>query len=355
MIEARGPRTEQGQRHESGVIPRSSILDPRSSDVWHRRYVKLVTVCTVLLIAAGGMVTSTDSGLSVPDWPTTYGWNMFTFPLSKWVGGIRYEHSHRLIASTVGFLTIILAGWTWWVESRPWVRKLGFAALGAVVLQGLLGGLTVLFFLPPAISIGHAGLAQVFFCLTVTLALVTSKGWKNAASPVDDPMLRRVATITTAIVYTQILVGATMRHTNAGLAIPDFPYAFGQVLPPVWSAKVAIHFAHRVGALIVTLAILATASHVFYHHRRRRELVRPAFLLLMLLSMQVTLGAFVIWSGMDPVINTAHVVNGALVLGTSLVLTLRVNAGAVAQAFRAAPSNATGGPERLRYNAEARP
>jgi cytochrome c oxidase assembly protein subunit 15 len=301
--------------------------------VWHHRYVKLVTVFTVLLIAAGGMVTSTDSGLSVPDWPTTYGWNMFTFPFSKWVGGIRYEHSHRLIASTVGFLTIIMAGWTWRVDRRRWVQRLGFAALGAVILQGLLGGLTVLFFLPPAISIGHAGLAQIFFCLTLTLALVTSPGWKNATAPVDDAMLRRAALVTTVLVYTQILVGATMRHTNAGLAIPDFPYAFGHIIPPVWNAKVAIHFTHRVGALIVSMAILATAGHVFYHHRGRRELVRPAFLLLMFLSMQVTLGAFVVWSRMDPVINTAHVVNGALVLGTSLVLTLRSFAGSTVLGF----------------------
>jgi heme a synthase len=321
----------------------------RTANRWHHRYVKLVTIFTVLLIAAGGMVTSTDSGLSVPDWPTTYGWNMFTFPLSKWVGGIRYEHSHRLIATTVGFLTIILAGWTWWVESRPWVRRLGFAALGAVILQGLLGGLTVLFFLPPAISIGHAALAQIFFCLTLTLALVTSPGWKHAPAPVDDIMLRRLALTTTALIYTQILVGATMRHTNAGLAIPDFPYAFGRVLPPVWNAQVAIHFAHRVGALIVTVAILALSSHVFYHHRGRRELVRPAFLLLMFLSMQVTLGAFVVWSRMDPVINTAHVVNGALVLGTSLVVTLRTFAGTEVRRFHGSTSPV------LRYKAEARP
>ena len=291
--------------------------------IWHHRYVKLVTVFTVLLIAAGGMVTSTDSGLSVPDWPTSYGWNMFTFPVSKWVGGIRYEHSHRLIASTVGFLTIIMAAWTWWVEPRRWVRRLSYAALGAVILQGLLGGLTVLFFLPAPISIGHAGLAQIFFCITLTLAVVTSPRWKNTVSPVDDPTLRRIAALTTALVYVQILVGATMRHTNAGLAIPDFPWAFGHIIPPAWNARIAIHFAHRLGALIVAASILATAGHVFYHHRKRRELVRPAFLLLMFLSMQVTLGAFVIWSGKDPVINTAHVVNGALVLGTSLVMTLR--------------------------------
>jgi cytochrome c oxidase assembly protein subunit 15 len=294
---------------------------------WHHRYVKLVTVLTVVLIAAGGMVTSTDSGLSVPDWPTTYGWNMFTFPLSRWIGGIRYEHSHRLIASTVGFLTIIMAAWTWWVESRRWVRRLAFAALGAVILQGLLGGLTVLFLLPAPISIGHAALAQIFFCLTLTLAVVTSPTWRNAEAPVDDPLLRRVAAAATVLIFTQILIGATMRHTHAGLAIPDFPYAFGHVIPPVWNARVAIHFAHRVGALTVTLAILATTSHVFYHHRGRRDLVRPAFLLLLFLSMQVTLGAFVVWSGMDPVINTAHVVNGALVLGTAVVLSLRSFAG----------------------------
>ena len=294
-----------------------------SSLAWHARYAKIVAACTVLLIAAGGMVTSTGSGLSVPDWPTTYGWNMFTFPWQHWVGGIRYEHSHRLIASTVGFLTIVLAVWTWRVEPRAWVRKLGFAALGAVILQGVLGGITVLFFLPPAISIAHAGLAQLFFCLTITMALVTSRGWRSSASPADDPSLRRIAALTTALVYTQILLGATMRHNDAGLAIPDFPLAFGHLLPPVWNAKVAIHFAHRAGALLVTLAALATAGHVLYHHRDRRELVRPVLLLLGFLAVQVTLGAFVIWSGKNPLINTAHVVNGALVLATSLVLSLR--------------------------------
>jgi heme a synthase len=291
--------------------------------LWHHRYAQLVTVFTVLLIAAGGMVTSTDSGLSVPDWPTTYGWNMFTFPLNKMVGGIRYEHSHRLIASTVGLLTIILAAWTWRIEPRRWVRWLGVACLGAVVLQGLLGGLTVLLLLPPAISIGHAGLAQIFFCLTLTLALVTSPEWRGRTAPVDDGVLRVLAALTTTAIYVQILLGATMRHTNAGLAIPTFPLTFGHVIPPFWNAAIAIHFAHRVGALVVTLAVVATIGHVFYHHRARRELLRPAALLVVFVCTQVTLGAFVVWSGLQPVINTAHVVNGALVLGTSLVLTLR--------------------------------
>ena len=295
----------------------------RGPGLWHHRFAKLVAACTLLLIAAGGMVTSTGSGLSVPDWPTTYGWNMFTFPVSKWVGGIRYEHSHRLIASTVGFLTIILAVWTWRVEPRGWVRRLAVTALGVVMVQGLLGGITVLYFLPPAVSIGHAGLAQIFFCLTVTIALVTSPGWRHTVHPVADPTLRRVAVTTTALIYMQIIVGATMRHNHAGLAIPDFPLAFGRLIPHVWNMGVAIHFAHRVGGVIVALAILAAAGHVFYHHPKRRELTRPALLLVMLVSMQVTLGAFVIWSGKDAVINTAHVVNGALVLATSLLLTLR--------------------------------
>src|SRR5207247_2287490 len=132
---------------------------------------------TVLLILAGSFVTSTDSGLSVPDWPTTYGWNMFTFPTSMWVGGILYEHGHRLIASTVGFLTIVLTAWIWFTDSRRWMRWLGVAALGSVVAQGVLGGITVLFFLPPAVSTAHAGLAEIFFCITVAIALFTGRGW----------------------------------------------------------------------------------------------------------------------------------------------------------------------------------
>jgi heme a synthase len=289
------------------------------------RYSKLVAACTVLLIAAGGMVTSTGSGLAVPDWPNTYGQFMFSFPLEKMVGGILYEHGHRLIASTVGFLTIIQAVWAWLREPRRWVRRLAAAALGAVVLQGMLGGLTVLFFLPAPISIGHAALAQLFFCMTIGIALFTSPGWRNNSDPVDDPALRRLTIATTSGVYCQILLGATMRHTGAGLAIPDFPFAFGHLLPPAWSAPIAVHFAHRVGAIVVIASILAAALRVWRHHRLDSELLRPAMLLVALVVLQATLGAFVVWSRLQPVINTAHVVNGALVLATSLVLTLRAS------------------------------
>src|ERR671934_1543078 len=148
------------------------------------RFAKLVVACTVVLILAGSLVTSHDAGLSVPDWPTSYGWNMFTFPPSMWVANIFYEHGHRLIASTVGLLTIILAVWLW-IAERGWVRWLGVIALAVVVAQGVLGGLTVLFFLPPAISTAHAALAEIFFCMTVAIALFTSARWCEGDA-VDD-------------------------------------------------------------------------------------------------------------------------------------------------------------------------
>jgi cytochrome c oxidase assembly protein subunit 15 len=292
--------------------------------MWLHRYAKFVSACTVLLIVAGGLVTSTGSGLAVPDWPTSYGWNMFTFPMKHMVGGIFYEHGHRLIASGVGFLTIVLALWLWKAESRRWMRLLGFVALTAVCLQGLLGGLTVLYFLPTPVSTAHAGLAQIFFCLTVAISLFTSRGWLDPARPaVDDRALRAVAGATTAVIYLQILVGATMRHSDAGLAIPDFPLAFGGLVPPQWTPAIAIHYAHRLGAVLVTLAIAATVGHVFYHHQDRSELRRPATALAVLVLTQITLGAFVIWSEKNVAVNTAHVAVGALTLATSLVVTLR--------------------------------
>jgi cytochrome c oxidase assembly protein subunit 15 len=209
------------------------------------------------------------------------------------------------------------------------MRRLGYIAVAAVVTQGILGGITVLWFLPDAISIAHAGLAQFVFCLTVAIALFTSPGWRRAytrrQTPVaaNDRPLQAIAMWTTAVVYAQIIVGATMRHTDAGLAIPDFPLAFGQLVPPFWNPQIAIHYAHRVGALVVCALVLATVGHVLYHHSGRPELRRPSLLLLALLAIQITLGALTVLSGKHYVINSLHVVTGALVLGTSLVLTLR--------------------------------
>lgn len=312
---------------------------------WLHRFAALVSACTVLLLAAGGMVTSTDSGLAVPDWPNTYGHFMFSFPFEKMVGGIFYEHGHRMIASIVGMLTVALAIWTWRTDSRRWIRWLGVAALGAVILQGLLGGLTVLFLLPAPISIGHAALAQLFFCITVSLALFTSRGWRAPSVPFpDDPALARRTLATTALIYGQILLGATMRHRDAGLAIPDFPFAFGRVIPPVWSIDIAVHFAHRAGALVVTAAIVATIARVWTRHRRVAALRRPAVAMALLVAAQVTLGAFVVLTGLQPIVNTAHLVNGALLLGASLVLTLRSRWARLAAApDRAAGARALGG------------
>jgi cytochrome c oxidase assembly protein subunit 15 len=181
------------------------------------------------------------------------------------------------------------------------------------------------------VSTAHAGLAEIFFCMTVAIALFTSprwiEGYGHDANSEDDRVLRRVATTTTGLIYVQILVGAAMRHSGAGLAIPDFPLMFGHLWPTHWDPKIAIHFTHRVGAIVVALAIVATStsisSAVWSRHRRRPELTRPASLLVALVVVQITLGALTVLSHRDIWINSLHVVCGALVLTTSLVLTLR--------------------------------
>jgi heme a synthase len=288
------------------------------------RFASFVAACTVVLLAAGGMVTSTRSGLAVPDWPNTYGHFMFSFPFEKMVGGILYEHGHRMIASVVGLLTIVLAVWTWRVDDRRWMRWLGVGALAAVVLQGVLGGVTVLLKLPTPVSVGHAALAQLFFCITVSLTLFTSRSWRSpSAPPPDDAVLKVIAPLTSVLIYGQILLGATMRHREAGMAIPDFPWAYGHLVPPIWSVDIAIHYAHRVGALVVTAMVLAVVAHVRWWHSDRALLQWPAFLMIGLVLLQVTLGAFVVLTGLQPIVNTAHLVNGALLLAISVVLTLR--------------------------------
>jgi cytochrome c oxidase assembly protein subunit 15 len=255
---------------------------------------------------------------------------MFSFPVEHWVGGIFYEHTHRLIASTVGFLILVLAFWLWRAEPRRWVRRLGYVAFGAVVTQGLLGGITVLYYLPAPISIAHASLAQIVFCLTVVIALATSPGWQRgypdgAAAARRDRILGTLAIVAAGTIYLQIVIGATMRHTDAGLAIPDFPLAFGRLIPPHWDAQIAVHFAHRVGALVVSALLLATTGHVFFHHRGHAALVRGSILLLALLALQVTLGALTVLTAKHVLINSMHVVTGGSVLVTTLVLALRTH------------------------------
>ena len=294
-----------------------------SFNIWLHRFAKLVATSTFVLIFIGGLVTSTGSGLAVPDWPNTYGQFMFSFPLSKMVGGILYEHGHRMIASIVGFLTVVLAVWLWMKEPRRWVKWFGVGALLAVIVQGVLGGLTVLFLLPTPISVLHGTLAQIFFCMTICLAVFTSKSWlekePNLADP-QKPNLQDLALLTIGVVFLQLILGAIMRHTGSGLAIPDFPLAFGKIIPPIQSQQVAIHFLHRIGAVLVSISVLWTCIRIFRSHRSQPALVRTAGVLLSSLSLQILLAAITIWTKKAVIPTTAHVATGAFILGASLFL-----------------------------------
>src|SRR5213595_2527498 len=200
------------------------------STKWLNRFAWLTCVATLLLICSGGMVTSKNVGLAVPDWPTTFGYNMFLFPISKWVGGILFEHTHRLMGSLVGFLTVTLAVWLWLREDRRWVRRLGVIALVGVILQGILGGLRVTM-MKDEIGIFHACVAQAFLGLLVVIALVTTNFWQamDCRASVSDANLRvvQLAMAITIVIYVQLALGATMRHQHRDLSILDFPTANG--------------------------------------------------------------------------------------------------------------------------------
>lgn len=289
--------------------------------VWLRRFTKLVATSTLFLIFAGAMVTSTGSGLAVPDWPTTYGWNMFTFPLSKWVGGIFYEHGHRLIASTVGFLTVIQAIWLQYREPKKFVRRLGWISLAAVIVQGMLGGITVLLLLPKPVSISHAALAEIFFCLNVSIAFFTSRWYTSLQKMEKGDAPVGMAWGLTALVFAQIFAGAVLRHLGAGLAIKDFPLSFGRVIPEFTSKEIVAAFVHRAGGFVVAAAVIAMAIRLL-RYEREHPLRGLGTLLLIVVFAQVLLGGYVIWSGKQPHITSLHVMTGAFTLALSVVLTL---------------------------------
>jgi len=301
-------------------VPEAAVRGSVSAEgPWRHRFALLLVACTLALIFIGGLVTSTESGLAVPDWPLSYG--MVMPPM---VGGVFYEHGHRMAASLVGFLTLVLAFWTWRRESRAGVRRLGWAALLAVIAQGVLGGLTVIFLLPTAISVTHACLAQTFFLLTIAMAYATSREWRGAPEPEDDPAgVRTAAFVASGVIYLQLFLGALMRHLDAGLAIPDFPLAFGRIVPPLGDARIAVHFAHRLGAL----AVIAVVARLFLcaHRSGQTAFVRPSRLLAALVAVQASLGASVIWTGKAVYPTTAHVATGAAVLGLSFFLSLRAH------------------------------
>jgi cytochrome c oxidase assembly protein subunit 15 len=271
------------------------------------RYAVFTACCTFLLLIAGALVTSNDAGLSIPDWPLAFG--SLTPP---WVGGIRYEFTHRVIASCVGFLTIILTAWLWTVEKRPWMRWLGLAALGGVIAQGILGGMTVRMFQPPTVSAAHATLAQLFFSTVVAISVFTGSWWTGASTEGEDrgtPRMRSLVVWTFLAVFLQLILGAALRHKGFGI-IP-----------------------HLIGAFIVTILIFMTAGAL----KRRFSSVRPlrncARVLHILIGVQLLLGGGAYWSRLyaasfpQPIavmvtLTVVHTVTGALVLAATLVTAL---------------------------------
>lgn len=271
------------------------------------RFIVFTAVCTVGLLVAGALVTSNDAGLAVPDWPLSYG-----SLLPPWIGGIRWEHGHRMVAAFIGLLIIVLAIWTWRRESRRWVRWLAIAALGLVILQGVLGGLTVLLDLPPAVSAAHATLAQLFFCTVASLALFTGRWWQSQLPQLEEtesPSVRLLGVATSALVLLQLVFGAAFRHNGLG------------ILP------------HLIGAAAVTAMMVWMTQAVARRHAVVPVLRRGARWLQALLGVQLLLGAAAYWvlwvnrSAPQPgslyvFVTVVHVVVGALTLAATVLLTL---------------------------------
>lgn len=285
------------------------------------------------------MVTSTGSGLAVPDWPLSYG---LVFP--PMVGGVFYEHGHRMVATTVGFLMLCLAAAIALMETRRWVKVLAFAALGTVIAQGILGGITVLFFLPTPVSVAHGILAQTFFVLTIVLAYsqsVERTGREKRPLAVHSAFLK-TSVVFLVVIYLQLLAGAVMRHTGSGLAVPDFPtmggewwpslspnmlgrindWRFEMNLDPVNAPQVIYHLLHRLGAAILLMTLIAL-------NISGRSLARnhPAHSTMIFLDaavgLQIALGVFTILTQKEPLLTSFHVVTGAGILGLTVLLILR--------------------------------
>ena len=287
-----------------------------TASAWLHRLALLTASVTLLLIVAGGLVTNTGSALAVPDWPTTFGYSMFLYPWSRMVGGIFYEHSHRLIGSVAGILTVTLAVWMWITEPRRWLRWLGVAAVMAVIVQGVLGGLRVILISDgTTIAIIHGCLAQAFFALTVSVVLFTSREWTQEPEQIsgaETGPLKRLSLVTTGLIALQIIVGAILTHT--GLLLN----------------------AHLLFAVLVTIHVSMLGARVFRRLPDQGELVRPVVVLCSLLFLQLLLGlgSYVARFTSLGLPNAAltglalpvtHRLTGALMLATCLVLTLRTH------------------------------
>ena len=287
--------------------------------------------CTFVLLVAGALVTSNDAGLAVPDWPTSFG-SIYKIP--PLVGGVRFEHSHRMVAELIGLLTIVMAIWTWRAESRRWMRRLALGALGLVIFQGVLGGTTVLNYLPPAVSSAHATFAQTFFCSAVLMAVFTSRDWTTserlALRDEGTPGLRTLSVVLIGALYAQLILGAAFRHVWTKLG----PTGANRI--PAGEILGTYLLPHAINAVLVTVLLIWVAVRVLARYGNVPALRQPATTLLFLLAAQLMLGfgaylARVEW-GRDaaqphPLMvwsTVAHVVTGAAVLATSAVLTAQV-------------------------------
>ncbi|MGA3179412.1 MAG: COX15/CtaA family protein [Verrucomicrobiota bacterium] len=361
-----------------------------------RRFTLLTAAATLVLVCVGGLVTSHEAGLSVPDWPNSYGYNMFRFPVSKWTGGILYEHTHRLVGSLVGLLTTILALWLFGRKARPllrwggivlllagtvcslaygsrlednlelaatgvaalvagffwpncepspkWLRTLGVIAFAAVVAQGVLGGLRVTQ-LNDQLGIFHATLAQLFFVLVSAIALFQTQFWRSlpARAVVDRKALRLLLVTAAALILGQLVLGATMRHQHAGLAIPDFPAAYGKIWPdtdaasilkynqhridgesyePITAFQIVLQMVHRMIALAIFVMVGICAWLARRQLGRQDLLSRLAFGWFLLIMTQILLGAATVWTGKMAAIATAHMACGALSLVAGALISL---------------------------------
>jgi cytochrome c oxidase assembly protein subunit 15 len=289
-----------------------SSLHPSSFSNWPHRLAVLTACATLPLLFIGGLVTSKGAGLAVPDWPTTFGYNMFLYPWTQMVGAVFYEHSHRLAGSFVGLCTIFLALALWLKEPRLWLRWLGLAALAMVIVQGVLGGLRVIL-LQHTLAIIHASFAQAFFAFAAGLAVFTSPEWRGEIREArldDGGKLLRLGIITTAMIYLQVIFGAVLRHSGERLD------------------------AHLLFAFLVAVHVLLLLLRVAKHFANRGRLFRKARFLGVLLAAQLLLGLGSYFGKYTTLLRipaeavvyltTIHLIGGALMLVTSLNLTLRL-------------------------------
>jgi cytochrome c oxidase assembly protein subunit 15 len=343
-------------------------MSARSQDnPWLHRFAMFTALATLVLIGIGGLVTSKGVGMAVPDWPTTYGYNMFLVPFDQWLGkfGVFEEHFHRLMASFVGFLTIGLAIWLWVKEARKWVRLLGIGAFVLVVMQGLLGGLRVTE-INQNLGLVHGAVAQLFLILVCAIALVTSAWWQrvNVSDRAGFVPLKGILVAVICLVFVQLLLGATMRHQHAGLAIWDFPLAHGQVWPATDEASVAtynenryelqksLHAAnqlldaqgnpktflasgheilswhvwlqmlHRLGAVATLALVVAFAVKARRRLGHAHAFTKAGYVLLAMVVAQAGMGIWTILSNKAADVATGHVVLGAACLALSSLLLL---------------------------------